>query len=61
LDGIPARDWPKLKLQQLIEYNIHPHLTGLRIHRVPLTCPEEERIAFVIDVPQGQLTTARAR
>lgn len=54
IDGVVAADWPRQKLQMLLESNVHPALTGLRIHTVPLQEFPGERVAFVIDVPQGR-------
>jgi hypothetical protein len=53
VDGVSAADWPTHRLLQLIESNIHPPLTGLRYHRVPLSQPDD-RVVFVIEVPPGR-------
>jgi hypothetical protein len=51
VDGVPAA-LPQERLQQIIEGNISPHLTGLRIQRVKLSA-SPDRVVFVIQVPPG--------
>jgi Schlafen, AlbA_2 len=54
LDGVSGADWSSHRLQQLLESNIHPPLTGIRVRRVPLSGFPDERVAFVVEVPQGR-------
>src|SRR5688500_14888472 len=39
-------------LQRLIEGNVYPYLSGLRVHRMPMPV-EPDRAVFVVVVPQG--------
>lgn len=54
-EGIDISKWSPEWIQQSIEANIRPHLTGLRIRVVPID-QDRNRCAVVISVPQG--TTA---
>jgi hypothetical protein len=54
-DGVDILEWNPERLQQLIESNVSPYLTGIRIKTVFLN-NERTRAAYVISVPQG--TTA---
>lgn len=51
LDGVPGGDWSSHRIQQILASNIHPLLTGIRVFRVSLS---DERVAFVVEVPQGR-------
>lgn len=57
LDGVPGADWSSHRIQQILESNIHPPLTSIRVFRVPLP---DQRVAFVVEVPQGR-TAHQAR
>lgn len=54
LDGVPGGDWPSHRIQQILESNVHPPLTGIRVFRVQLSGFSYERVAFVVEVPQGR-------
>lgn len=51
LDGIPIAIAPE-RLQQLIEGNVSPYLSGIRVNRVRLS-RQEDRAVFIIQIPQG--------
>lgn len=51
-EGIDSQVWSPERLQQIIESNVRPYLTGLRVKSIPLT-DTLKRCAFVIYVPQG--------
>ncbi len=53
-DGVPG-SLTRDQLQRLIEGNVYPYLTGIRVHRIPLSS-QPDRAVFVVAVPQG--TTA---
>ena len=54
-DGISREMWSPERLQQIIESNIHPPQTGIRVHQIPVT-NDTSRFHLIIWVPKG--TTA---
>lgn len=54
-DGVDIHQWSPERLQQMIEANVSPHLSGLRVKGILLS-NAGSRMAFVVHVPQG--TTA---
>jgi len=52
IKGVDVDVWSPEQLQQLIESNLSPYLTGLRIKRI-LIDDTASKCAFVISVPQG--------
>ncbi len=54
-DGVDIRTWSSERLQQLIEGNVSPFLSGLRVRGIPLDVGKT-KYAFAIYVPEG--TTA---
>jgi Putative DNA-binding domain len=56
LDGINAAAVPMPWLQQVLESNVSPYLTGLRLKAVPLSGDLVGRVCIVVTVPAG--TTA---
>ena len=54
-EGLDVTKWSLESIQQMIEANVRPHLTGLRIRAIPLDA-NGSRCAVSIWVPQG--TTA---
>jgi hypothetical protein len=54
-EGVDIASWSPERLQGLIEGNISPYLTGIRIRSIPLD-NNRTKVAYVIYIPQG--TTA---
>jgi len=53
--GVSSADWWPERLQAVVESNLSPHLTGVRLRQIFLD-ETRTRCAFVISIPQG--TTA---
>ena len=51
IDGTPIAIAPE-RLQQLIEGNVSPYLSGIRVNRVRLS-RQQDKAVFIIHVPQG--------
>jgi hypothetical protein len=58
-DGVNRDDWSPERLQQVVEANISPYLTGVRVKAIPLS-EDGKKCAYVIQVPQGS-TAYQAR
>jgi len=54
-EGVDALSWTPERLQQLIESNVSPYLSGIRVRPIAID-PTKPNVAYVIYVPQG--TTA---
>lgn len=52
-EGVDIHQWSPEMVQQIIEANLRPYLTGIRVKTIPVN-PEKTRCAYVIHVPQGQ-------
>jgi hypothetical protein len=54
-NGVPTSDWSPERLQAVVESNLSPHLTGIRLRTIYLDAARTH-CSFVISIPQG--TTA---
>ena len=54
-EGVARSEWSPETVQQIVESNVSPYLTGVRVRPINLT-PDKDRCAYVIFIPQG--TTA---
>ena len=57
--GVNRDDWSPERLQQVVEANISPYLTGVRVKAISLS-EDGKKCAYVIQVPQGS-TAYQAR